>query len=202
MNLPPRPPILEILPESAPFTPEQRTWLNGFFAGLLQLDAPATPLTAGEAAALLPGLLAPAGAPADDGADDGAPWHDPAMPIADRMTLAEGRPVPRRMMAAMAQQDCGQCGSSCEEYSLSIFQKKEERLNLCVPGGKETSRMLKKLYEEIGALGAAAPAPSPSAPSPSGEAAVAEASPRTAPGRSRDNPVDATVVSRMRLNKP
>jgi sulfite reductase (NADPH) flavoprotein alpha-component len=41
MNLSTRPPILEILPESAPFTPEQRTWLNGFFAGLLQLDAPA-----------------------------------------------------------------------------------------------------------------------------------------------------------------
>src|SRR5215813_3184696 len=125
----PRPPILEILPESAPFTPEQRTWLNGFFAGLLQLDAPATPLSPEEAAALLPGLIAPANAPtgADAGADDGAPWHDPAMEIGDRMKLAEGRPLPRRMMAAMAQQDCGQCGSSCEEYSLSIFQKKEER---------------------------------------------------------------------------
>ena len=58
MNQSTRPPILEILPESAPFTPEQRTWLNGFFAGLLQLDAPATPLSAQEAAALLPGLLA------------------------------------------------------------------------------------------------------------------------------------------------
>ncbi len=63
MNQSPRPPILEILPESAPFTPEQRTWLNGFFAGLLQLDAPATPLSPQEAAALMPGLLAPAGAP-------------------------------------------------------------------------------------------------------------------------------------------
>ena len=26
-------------------------------------------------------------------------------------------PAALRMMAAMAQQDCGQCGSSCEEYS-------------------------------------------------------------------------------------
>ncbi len=69
----------------------------------------------------------------------------PALDIADRMKLAEGRPLPRRMMAAMAQQDCGQCGSSCEEYSLSIFRKKEGRLNLCVPGGKDTARMLKKL---------------------------------------------------------
>jgi sulfite reductase (NADPH) flavoprotein alpha-component len=121
------------------------------------------------------------------------------MPIADRMKLAEGRPLPRRMMAAMAQQDCGQCGSSCEEYSLSIFQKKEERVNLCVPGGKDTSRMLKKLFEEIGASGAAAPATS--APSPAAEAAAAPA-PAAAPGRSRENPVDATVVSRTRLNKP
>jgi sulfite reductase (NADPH) flavoprotein alpha-component len=203
MNLSPRPPILEILPESAPFSPEQRTWLNGFFAGLLQLDAPATPLSPEEAAALLPGLLAPAGAPAgaDAATDDGAPWHDPAMPIVDRMKLAEARPLPRKMMAAMAQQDCGQCGSSCEEYSLSIFQKKEERLNLCVPGGKDTSRMLKKLYEEIGAPRSAPTAPGPS-PAPAAEAASPEAPARVAPGRSRDNPVDATVVSRVRLNKP
>jgi sulfite reductase (NADPH) flavoprotein alpha-component len=195
----PRPPILEILPESAPFTPEQRTWLNGFFAGLLQLDAPAKPLSPEETAGLIPGLFggadAPAGTPAE--ADDGAPWHDPAMPITDRMKLAEGRPLPRRMMAAMAQQDCGQCGSSCEEYSLSIFQKKEERLNLCVPGGKDTSRMLKKLSEEIGASGAAAPATA--APSPTADATPA---PAAAPGRSRETAVDATVVSRTRLNKP
>jgi sulfite reductase (NADPH) flavoprotein alpha-component len=199
MSVSPRPPILEILPESAPFSPEQRTWLNGFFAGLLQLDAPATPLSAEEAAALMPGLLAPAGAPAGGGeADDGAPWHDPAMEITDRMKLAEGRPLPRRMMAAMAQQDCGQCGSSCEEYSLSIVLKKEERLNLCVPGGKDTSRMLKKLYEEVGAPGAAP------APSPAGQTAPAavEAPAQAPPGRSRENPVTATVVTRVRLNKP
>jgi sulfite reductase (NADPH) flavoprotein alpha-component len=196
MNQSPRPPILEILPESAPFSPEQRTWLKGFFAGLLQLDAPATPLSPQEAAALMPGLLAPAGPP---DADDGAAWHDPALEIADRMKLAEGRPLPRRMMAAMAQQDCGQCGSSCEEYSLSIFLKKEERLNLCVPGGKDTSRTLKKLYEEIGAPGAA---PAPATPSPAGATASPAEAPRAAPGRSRENPVTATVVTRVRLNKP
>ena len=80
-----------------------------------------------------------------------APWHDQTMPLAERMKLAEGRPLRRRMMAAMAQQDCGQCGYNCEDYSDAIFAKKEERLNLCVPGGKETARMLKTLYEEIGA---------------------------------------------------
>ena len=93
--------------------------------------------------------------------DDGeAPWHDQTLPLPERMTMAEGRPLRRRMMAAMAQQDCGQCGYNCEDYSNLIVAKKEERLNLCVPGGKETARMLKSLYEEVGK----APARSPSLP--------------------------------------
>ena len=29
------PPMLELIPETAPFSREQRVWLNGFFAGLL-----------------------------------------------------------------------------------------------------------------------------------------------------------------------
>src|SRR6266704_1658591 len=174
MSGPASPPILQILPESAPFTPEQRTWLNGFFAGFLGLDQAVTPLSPEEAAALVPGLLAAPGGAADEGP---VTWHDPGIPISDRMKLAEGRSVRMRMMAAMAQQDCGQCGSSCEEYSGQIFDKKEERLNLCVPGGKDTSRMLKKLYEEVGKPGSA-PAPSPAA-----EAAPAAAAPaRVAPG--------------------
>ncbi len=83
-----------------------------------------------------------------DGDDGEAPWHDQTMPMADRMKLAEGRPLRRRMMAAMAQQDCGQCGYDCHNYSEAIASKSEARLNLCVPGGKETARMLKSLYEE------------------------------------------------------
>ena len=39
-----------------------------------------------------------------------APWHDQTLPIAERMKLAEGKPLRWKMMAAMAQQDCGQCG--------------------------------------------------------------------------------------------
>ncbi len=65
------------------------------------------------------------------------------------MKLADGKPLRWRMMAAMAQQDCGQCGYDCTNYSGAIFSGKEERLNLCVPGGKETARMLKTLYEEL-----------------------------------------------------
>src|SRR5437016_12686138 len=87
--------------------------------------------------------------PITDGDDGEAPWHDQTLPMAERMKLADGRPLRRRMMAAMGQQDCGQCGYNCNDYSDAIFAKKEERLNLCVPGGKETARMLKKLYEEM-----------------------------------------------------
>ncbi|MGA6943160.1 MAG: (Fe-S)-binding protein, partial [Pseudolabrys sp.] len=145
MSITPRPPIPSFLPENAPFSPEQRAWLNGLFAGLYGLSEGVTTLSAQEVAQFVPGLaLAPLAE-----VDDGAPWHDPAMALSDRMKLAEGKPLPRRMMAAMAQQDCGQCGYDCHNYSEAIASKSEARLNLCVPGGKETARMLKSLYEEI-----------------------------------------------------
>src|SRR5436190_9562119 len=83
------------------------------------------------------------------GENDGAPWHDAAMPLPERMKLADGKPMPRRLFAAMAQQDCGQCGYLCETYSKAIAEGKEPKLNLCAPGGKETSRMLKRLLEEV-----------------------------------------------------
>jgi sulfite reductase (NADPH) flavoprotein alpha-component len=194
MSVTQRPPIPSIIPESAPFTPQQRTWLNGLFAGLFGLQDGVTLLSGEEAARLLPGLIGSAPAPAPE-VDDGAPWHDPAMPLADRMKLADGKPLPRRMMAAMAQQDCGQCGYNCHDYSKALFDKKEERLNLCVPGGKETARMLKQLYEELGR-----PAETPQADSsPQAGKPATQLSP---PGRSRDNPVTATFLSRQRLNKP
>ena len=135
-----------IVPDTAPFSDEQRAWLNGFFAGLISLDAAGiTPLSSEQATALLNG-----GAPAAAGEDDdgGAPWHDQTLPLAERMKRAEGKPVRWKLMAAMAQQDCGQCGYDCKNYSGAIFSGKEERLNLCVPGGKETARMVKALHEE------------------------------------------------------
>ncbi len=192
---PPQPPSL--LPDSAPFSPEQRAWLNGFFAGMISLDGTAvTPLSPAESAALMPGALSePKDATADAadaGADDEAPWHDQALPLAERMKLAEGRPLRRRMMAAMAQQDCGQCGYNCRDYSDAIARQTEERLNLCVPGGKETARMLKTLFAEFGAQPAVvAKAPAPTIKAPPSRA-----------GTSRDNPAIATLLSCTRLNKP
>ncbi|WP_291688778.1 (Fe-S)-binding protein, partial [Bradyrhizobium sp.] len=187
MNQMSPPPKIEIIPASAPFSEAQRSWLNGFFAGLLSTDGP-TPLSTDQGAAVLQG-------PVGDGDDGEAPWHDQTMPIADRMKLAAGRPMRRRMMAAMAQQDCGQCGYNCQDYSEAIASKAEARLNLCVPGGKETARMLKALHEELETAPAASRGPelAPVAPAP---AVMAE------PGRSRDNPVAATFLSRRLLNKP
>ena len=47
-------PTPSLIPETAPFTPEQRAWLNGFFAGLVSLDtAGAVPLSAEQGAALV-----------------------------------------------------------------------------------------------------------------------------------------------------
>ena len=185
------PPKIEIIPNSAPFSEAQRSWLNGFLAGLLSNDT-AMPLSAEQGAALLPGAAAE-----DD--DDEAPWHDQTLPIAERMKLADGRPLKRRMMAAMAQQDCGQCGYNCRDYSNAIFDKSEGRLNLCVPGGKETARMLKTLYEELDKAPAAA---KPAAATPAA-AADMPAAPVIAvePGRSRDNPAEAVFIGRRLLNK-
>jgi sulfite reductase (NADPH) flavoprotein alpha-component len=52
------------------------------------------------------------------------------------MQLAEGRPLPAQLFAAMAQQDCGQCGYLCETYSAAIAGGSETKLNLCVPAAR------------------------------------------------------------------
>jgi sulfite reductase (NADPH) flavoprotein alpha-component len=179
------PPPLVLIPEDAPFTADQRAWLSGYFAALLAPGpAPAVPVAA-------PSVAGPALASNAD-----APWHDPSLPLPERMELARERPLPGRLMAAMAQQDCGQCGYNCADYANALFTRGEERLNLCAPGGKETFRALKALAEELASGGAEAPA----APSPA--SAPAEAKPAPAPGYSREAPVEALFLSRRRLNAP
>ena len=191
----PPPPKIALLPESAPFTPEQRAWLDGFFIAALGLaDNGVTALGPQDSAAVMADIAA---ADADDGADDGAPWHDQTLPLAERLKLAEGRPLRRRMMAAMGQQDCGQCGYNCQDYADALAAGAETKLNLCVPGGKETLRTLKALSGEL-LDGKAAPSlvpATPTAPSPAAPAAGRA-------GRSREEPVEAEFVSRTRLNRP
>ena len=115
------------------------------------------------------------------------------MPLDERMTLADGKPIQRRMMAAMAQQDCGQCGYDCHNYSKAIVDGEEARLNLCVPGGKETARKVKELAAELGGAPASKDAAKVDlAPAPKEDAL---------PGYSRAAPVEVTFLSRRRLNK-
>ena len=80
MSAAPRPPIPSLIPKSAPFTLEQRTWLNGLFAGLFGLPDNVTPVSNADAAKLLAGLLdaTPTAAPTQSDpadVDDGAPWR-------------------------------------------------------------------------------------------------------------------------------
>ena len=175
-----------LIPESAPFTAEQRAWLSGFLAVVLT----APPPSAG-AASDAPAPAGPALA-----SNDEAPWHDPAMAMGERMQLADGKPLAPRLMAAMAQQDCGQCGYNCADYANALFKRSEERLNLCAPGGKETQRMLKALAVEldaaVGEKKNAAVAKSDTASATDSDAAPT--------GRSRERPAEATFRQRRLLN--
>src|SRR3712207_2592404 len=115
-----------VLPDSAPFSPSQRAWLNGFFAGLLTRTT-GSPAAAANVAALLttsPGSRAgaemgasPAPAVPVEAEEEEFPWHDAALAMDERRALAEGKPVARQRMAAMAQLDCGACGYVCQTYS-------------------------------------------------------------------------------------
>ena len=119
--LPPGSMMPDLIPESAPFTPAQRAWLSGFLSGWLGLQDS-------------PGAASPEAAPAD--ADEGDfPWHDPTLEIDERLKLAEGRTLPRKLMAAMGQLDCGQCGYLCQSYAEAIARGEDKDLGKCVPGG-------------------------------------------------------------------
>lgn len=128
------------LPENAPFSPSQRAWLNGFFAGLMGART--------NAVAAAP-MSAPAPAPAIE-AEEELPWHDPALSLDERLKLADGKKPERQLMAAMAQLDCGACGYLCKTYSEAIARGEEKDLTRCSPGGRETSKALKQLVARLG----------------------------------------------------
>src|SRR6266849_5711990 len=167
------------LPDSAPFTESQRAWLNGFVAGLL----------GAERAQAAPGAQ-PAAVPR---VDEDFPWHDPTLALDERMKLSSGRPLERRLMAAMGQLDCGQCGYLCRTYAEAIAGGAERDLGKCVPGGRATAKKLKQLVEEAGPGFAARPgAASGTAVRP----AVVER------GYGRDAPVRARLASSTALVTP
>ena len=138
---------LSLIPESAPFTVEQRAWLNGFLAGWVGLEvngrtSQALPST------VLESLPTPEPVPAEP--EESLPWHDPNLTIVERLELAEGKPLERRLMAAMAQLDCGACGYVCKTYSEAIVAGNEKNLSLCSPGGKNTAKAIKQLLKDGG----------------------------------------------------
>ena len=132
--------MLPLIPESAPFSPQQRAWLNGFFAGVLNVGQ------SGGSPAPSNGHAATAvAAPPAEADDENPPWHDPALALDERLKLADGKPLNNRLMAAMAQLDCGACGYLCQTYSAAIARGEEKDLTRCSPGGSETAKALKRL---------------------------------------------------------
>jgi len=175
MSPPPAP--IPLIPDNAPFSPAQRAWLNGFLAGLYGGASVAGPCDGGAGMS----VAAPPAAEPED-----FPWHDPAIELSERMTLAEGRPLPQRLMAAMGQLDCGQCGYLCHSYATALAEGREASASLCVPGAKPTARLLKQLLAEAPAV-AAAPIPAAGPARPVGrKLAVVSAEPLTKAGSSKD----------------
>ncbi len=178
---------ISILPESAPFNAEQRAWLNGFFAGMLGLQGgDGAQLAALQQVAL--GNI-PEASPVAAAEEETFPWHDPALPISERIALAENKPLPRKLMAAMAQLNCGACGYLCQTYSEAIADGSETNLKLCAPGGSETAKLIKLLLKEQPANGTANG-------HTNGHAAVNG----HAAAYSRSNPFAAKLVSSTNLN--
>jgi sulfite reductase (NADPH) flavoprotein alpha-component len=159
---------IPLIPENAPFPPEQRAWLNGFLAGLYGGASATTPMALAEAE------------PEED-----FPWHDPAMELDERLQLAAGKPLKRRLMAAMAQLDCGQCGYLCQTYAEALAEGRETTTTLCVPGAKPTARTVKQMLAEAPAPVAMAAPAAPAAPEGM-PVFVLSAEPITAPASAKD----------------
>ncbi len=164
-------PLPSLIPENAPFSTEQRAWLNGFFSAYLGVTGESVSAASTE----------------PDEPED-FPWHDAALAMPERMELAREAKPERRLMAAMAQLDCGQCGYLCQTYAEAVWSGAEADMGRCVPGGKETQRKLKEL---VTALESERSAP----------ASAPVAKPAGIHGFSRDRPALATLVDAHPLNR-
>jgi NADH-quinone oxidoreductase subunit C len=79
-----------------------------------------------------------------------APWHDPDMPMAQRLELAKSGSLKDKLFAAMAQTDCTACGWDCEGYAAALTSGESKDATLCVPGEAETEMKLKELLAAAG----------------------------------------------------
>lgn len=155
-----------LIPRRAPFSKGQREWLSSLFAETLLNGGRGREISGIGNELVMVDL-------------DEAPWHDMNMPLSERMALAEDGPFAHRLMAAMAQQDCGQCGYDCKGYAQVLAGGQESDLSLCVPGGTATRKQVKALFSEHG-------------PVESAGKAAAETGPV---GYDRRNPWSASVTS-------
>ncbi|MBV9462982.1 MAG: 4Fe-4S dicluster domain-containing protein [Verrucomicrobiae bacterium] len=145
------------IPEDAPFTPEQREWLGKFLSQIGASASPARAASSGAASEASPG--APAAEPqaepaAEEGGDpdltNDVPWHDPDKGLGERMKLAQGKPLPVQLYAAMGQTDCTACGYDCKGYAMALAAGQEKDPGLCVPGAEETEVKVRELLEKAG----------------------------------------------------
>jgi sulfite reductase (NADPH) flavoprotein alpha-component len=181
-------PGIPVIPDSAPFTPAQRAWLNGFFAGLMSRGSAAPSASD-----------APAAPAADAAEEDAMPWHDPALAMEERLKLAEGKPIGRQLMAAMAQLDCGACGYECKTYAEAIAAGEEKDLTRCAPGGRDTAKKLKELVATVPAGDVTVRGAPQQQQSPPAPAAAPTATPR---GHDRRHPYAARLLRNQPLNSP
>lgn len=177
------------LPENAPFDKGYRAWLNGYFAGLVSTGKDFD-LTIEDQASTVSTQNPESSSGPSESADsidlDEAAWHDMSLSLDERMALVEDTaPLHHRLMAAMAQQDCGQCGYDCKGYSGALATGEESDPGLCVPGSKKTRKKVKALLSEGSASDTGEVAP------PSEEPLV---------GYAKDKPYLATMKSVHQLN--
>jgi sulfite reductase (NADPH) flavoprotein alpha-component len=119
-------PRVPLVPDNAPFDEEQRAWLNGFLAGVLGLAASEPSAGNVQAAAPVPAR----------------PRNEPLPPAPPGPELETQE---RRVLAALAHLDCGQCGYSCQGYAHALATGAESDASLCVPGGLVTREALQLL---------------------------------------------------------
>jgi NADH-quinone oxidoreductase subunit C len=79
-----------------------------------------------------------------------APWHDPEMPMTQRLDFAKAGSLKDKLFAAMAQTDCTACGWDCEGYADALATGESKDATLCVPGEAETEMKLKELLAAAG----------------------------------------------------
>jgi sulfite reductase (NADPH) flavoprotein alpha-component len=193
-------PIIPVIPDSAPFSPAQRAWLNGFFAAVLsgsqQLKA------GGTSEAVGPESNASDSDSGSDLPDDTLPWHDATLPLDERLKLADGHPLPLRLMSAMAQLNCGACGYVCRSYSQAIAEGKEKDLTRCTPGGADTAKALKQILADTPATADAA---MPGALATRASSPVSRSADNGSSSKqkfSRTNPFPARMIRSERLTHP